>query len=138
MTDLLRSVAARTGRPIARVTVQLIDDAVMRTLHHEHCNIDTTTDVLTFDATPNETSPVEVDIAVCVDEAGRQAEVRGHPIEHEVLLYALHGIMHCLGYDDHDEADFAAMHAEEDRLLSLIGIGPVFTRTEPDGTRQSR
>jgi len=138
VADLLGEAAMHIDRPVARVSVQLVDDGAMTTLHREHCNIDSTTDVLTFDATLSDAAPIEVDIAVCVDEAGRQATARGHAIEHEVLLYALHGIMHCLGYDDHDEADFAAMHAEEDRLLRLIGIGPVFDRSESGKAEDGR
>ena len=38
----------------------------------------------------------------------------------------LHGVLHCLGMDDHEEASFEAMHRMEDAVLSHIGVGPVF------------
>jgi ssRNA-specific RNase YbeY (16S rRNA maturation enzyme) len=53
-------------------------------------------------------------------------------LEKEALLYALHGLLHCLGHDDHDEAAYQAMHALEDALLDAIGVGPVFD-PDPDG-----
>ncbi len=56
----------------------------------------------------------------------RQARQRGHSVERELLLYAVHGLLHCAGFDDHGTAAFDRMHAEEDRILRAIGIGPIF------------
>jgi probable rRNA maturation factor len=81
--------------------------------------------VLSFDASTDNNS-IEADIAVCVDVARRESSARNHSVERELLLYALHGLLHCCGYDDHDEAGYQAMHAEEDRILSAIGVGPTF------------
>jgi probable rRNA maturation factor len=133
LRDRLEDVIAELRRPVKRVSVSVLDDGSMRELHRRYLNIDDTTDVLTFPA-GSETS-IDVDIAVCVDEAGRQAVSREHGVEQELLLYALHGLLHCAGYDDHDEAGFNAMHAEEDRILDAIGVGKTFGRTA--GPRRS-
>ncbi|MEI7656722.1 MAG: rRNA maturation RNase YbeY [Phycisphaerae bacterium] len=71
---------------------------------------------------------LDTDILVCLDEARRQSTPRGYPCERELLLYTLHGVLHCIGFDDHEEADFEAMHAAEDAALAAIGVGPVFHR----------
>ena len=71
---------------------------------------------------------LDTDILVCLDEANRQSTARGYPCERELLLYTLHGVLHCIGFDDHEEADFEAMHAAEDAVLAAIGVGPVFHR----------
>jgi len=111
--------------PIEHVNVRIVGDAEMAALHGKFCGLQTTTDVLTFpQSEPG--APVVVDIAICFDEASRRAAELAHPIEQELLLYLLHGLLHCTGFDDRSEADHAAMHAEEDRILSAIGIGPVF------------
>jgi probable rRNA maturation factor len=115
--------------PVARVTVEVIDDHRMTALHERFSNVPGTTDVLTFPASgPGE--PVEVDIAICVDEAARQATTRGHELRRELLLYALHGVLHCTGFDDRTPAEHARMHAEEDRILQAIGLGVVYARGE--------
>ena len=44
----------------------------------------------------------------------------------ELLLYALHGILHLCGYDDRTPADYRRMHRLEDRILTQLGIGPIF------------
>lgn len=130
LRDRFARAAAMAGRPLARVTACLRSDAEMIRLHKAHCGLDSTTDVLTFPQS-SQGEPVDVDIAVCVDEARRRAAEFGHSAERELLLYALHGLLHCCGHDDHDEASWAAMHAEEDRILAAIGVGPVFSAERP-------
>lgn len=106
------------------VRVRILDDAAMAEAHLRYSGIPGTTDVLTFDLAEGE--GLDVDILVCRDEAARQATRRGHGIDRELLLYTIHGILHCLGHDDHDEAAAGRMHAEEDRILEAIGVGRTF------------
>ncbi|MCP3904972.1 MAG: rRNA maturation RNase YbeY [Planctomycetes bacterium] len=129
-TNLARAVEA-LGRPVERVGVLLVDDTRMTDLHRRYLGDARTTDVLTFLASESD-APIDADIAVCLDVAAREAVRQGHPVGHEVLLYALHGVLHCAGYDDHDPEAFAAMHAEEDRILAAIGIGATFRAGEGD------
>ena len=53
----------------------------------------------------------------------------------EVLLYALHGVLHLCGYDDRTDRDFAAMHRREDEILERLGVGAIFRAG--DGRRRS-
>ncbi|HMN39822.1 MAG TPA: rRNA maturation RNase YbeY [Phycisphaerales bacterium] len=116
------------------VRVRLLGDAEMAEAHLKYSDIPGTTDVLTFDLSEGRTAtggPLDVDILVCIDEARRQAATHQHAPEREALLYILHGVLHCLGHDDHDDDAFDRMHAEEDRILRAIGIGPLFDPGAP-------
>jgi probable rRNA maturation factor len=108
------------------ISVRVVDDLEMAALHVKHSGIEGTTDVLTFDRGSDEKS-LRVDIAVCVDVAIGEATKRGHALQNELLLYVVHGILHCCGFDDHDEESHEKMHAEEDRILSAIGVGCVWS-----------
>lgn len=119
------------------VRIRLVRDEEMAALHERHSGITGTTDVLTFDLREDPSdaaSPLDVDLVLCVDEAGRQAASRSIPIEHELTLYAIHGILHVLGHDDHDDDASRTMHAREDQILSAAGLGAVFSAPE---TRES-
>ena len=114
--------------PIARLAVRIVDDAAMRDLNRRHHSTDGTTDVLTF---PNEADDaahrgLDVDIAICADEAFRRAAELNHRLERELLLYIIHGLLHCAGFDDAEPAAAARMHAEEDRILRSIGVGATY------------
>ena len=123
--DRLREAICLIDRPVTRITVSIIDDTEMSRLNKRHCGVDSSTDVLTFPMSDAQ-APIEADIAVGVDVARRVAGELGHRVEHELLLYALHGVLHCAGFDDHSEKDYLTMHAEEDRILRAVGIGAVF------------
>jgi probable rRNA maturation factor len=108
------------------VRARVVDDARMAEAHARYAGVEGTTDVLTFDLSGGD--GLDADLLICLDEARRQGERRGHAPEQELLLYIVHGVLHCLGHDDHTEPDAARMHAEEDRVLSLIGVGATFAR----------
>lgn len=123
------AISVRHGRPIERLSVLVADDARMIELHQRHMGVAEPTDVLTFDnsaARASAAGPIDADIVICMDEARRRADELGHGVERELLLYAVHGLLHCIGFDDHDEAAHAAMHAEEDAVLESIGVGAVY------------
>jgi probable rRNA maturation factor len=119
------AVAALGARGEVRVSV--VGDPEMADAHLRYSNVPGTTDVLTFDLrAESATDELDVDILICADEARRQAAVRNVPVERELLLYIVHGVLHCLGEDDHDEAAARRMHEREDRVLAAIGVGPVY------------
>lgn len=127
LRDRLREAAARVEEG-ARISVTLVDDGRMIELNRRHLGREGTTDVLAFDLA-EAGEALEAEIVLCVDEAARRAEERGHAVERELLLYGVHGVLHCAGYDDREEEDFRRMHAEEDRILESIGVGATFSRT---------
>ena len=131
LSERLAAAVLEIRRPVQRVSVLIVDDERMTALHHRHLGAACTTDVLTFPAS-EAGEAIDMDIAVCVDAAARQAKERGHPLAQELLLYAIHGVLHCAGFDDHDESEARAMHDEEDRILRAIGVGPTFAGEPSD------
>jgi probable rRNA maturation factor len=114
---------------LGEMSLALVGDARMSKLHAQFMGIEGPTDVLTF--------PLDVDargrvtageVVVCVPEALRRAKDHKERPERELLLYALHGMLHLCGYDDRTAADFRRMHRTEDEILTQLGIGPVFHR----------
>jgi probable rRNA maturation factor len=123
----LRKIHRLLHPKLAAIDVLLVNDRSMKQLHTQFMGLCSTTDVLTF--------PVDLDargrtlygeIAVCVPEARRRARERKVSLEKELLLYTLHGMLHLCGFDDKTARGFAEMHRAEDRLLTRIGVGPVF------------
>ncbi|MEZ6192851.1 MAG: rRNA maturation RNase YbeY [Phycisphaerales bacterium] len=122
----LARIVALAGVERCELNLAVVDDEQMSELHGQYLGIAGTTDVLTFDLRDDPDQPVEGDIVICIDEARRQAKDRGHDTRLELLLYAVHGLLHLLGEDDHDPADYEKMHKREDDLLTRAGLGAVF------------
>ena len=109
-----------------QLNVALVDDVQMIRWNRQYRNVDATTDVLSFDMRRQSGDPIEADIVICLDQAARQAEMRNHDTRLEVLLYAVHGLLHLIGYDDDDESRAQLMHEREDELLTQAGFAPVY------------
>jgi probable rRNA maturation factor len=124
LSEVLEILDGEGETRCTRVSIRVVDDVEMDEAHRRFSGVEGTTDVLTF--VSDETSGLGVDVVVCLDEADRRAAEFGHAVDRELLLYAVHGVLHALGHDDHEPEAHARMHAEEDRLLRAIGVGPVY------------
>lgn len=135
------SSACKILHATGSLRVKAVNDPEMAAAHEEFAGVPGTTDVLTFDlgcealdgADPAGGVVLDTDILVCLDEATRQGTARGHLPRRELLLYVVHGVLHCMGHDDHDPEASRRMHAEEDRVLSHIGVGATFGAAERAG-----
>jgi len=100
-------------------TVRFVNDRQMRQLNSTYRQRDSTTDVLSF---PGAASALEShlgDVVISVPVARRQAAAAGHPVERELRLLILHGMLHCLGYD-HEIDDGQMEQAERQWRQRLL------------------
>ncbi len=131
LSDVVRATLRRRGVGRAVIGLAVVDDAEIAKLHRQHLGIEGPTDVLTFDLREQGDHPtIEADIVISAETARREAHARGHDERAELALYAVHGLLHLLGFDDHDAEDARLMHIEEDDILSAAGLGRVFGRAD--------
>ena len=112
--------------PLAELCVKLVDVDTITELNAKWMEGDGPTDVLAFPM--DELRPGLVneepeegilgDIMVCPDVAARQAEEAGHPVEAELELLTVHGILHLLGYDHAEPEEHKEMFGLQDELLA--------------------
>lgn len=123
----------------AEISIALVNDRTMSLLHERDLGIPGPTDVLTYelDHDPKTGRCIAGEVVVCVPEARRQAKTRMGSVDREVLLYALHGVLHLAGFDDRTERRYREMHRMEDDILTKIGVGPVFRAPAKRRTRTS-
>ncbi len=128
--DLLTRVIHRTlqtrHRKHAHINVALVRDERMAELNQRFLGHVGPTDVLTFPLGDDASELVEGDIVISAETAKRVADERGHDPQREILLYAVHGVLHLTGLDDATDEQAADMHALEDRILTEEGVGPVY------------
>jgi len=113
---LLGDLGRRYGRARAEVTLAFVGDRAIRTLNRKWMKKDKPTDVLSFPL--GETGPDGKyylgDIVIAVPVAARQARDKGHGLDRELRLLAIHGYLHLLGYDH-----FAGIEEEERKAHGL-------------------
>lgn len=90
------------------VEITLLGEAAIAKVHGEFLEDPTPTDVITFE---------HGEILIGVPIAAANAKKFRHPVDHEVALCAIHGLLHLLGYDDLTEKERVVMHARQEEIL---------------------
>jgi rRNA maturation RNase YbeY len=95
------------------VAVRVTDDEELRDLNRRFLGVDEPTDVLAF---PSDEAHRVGDVAISVERAIAQS---AEPVQ-ELRLLAVHGLLHCLGYDHADPGSTRVMSAQTRRLLGPV------------------
>ncbi|MDG3011844.1 rRNA maturation RNase YbeY [Rhodococcus sp. D2-41] len=123
LISVARHVIARMDvHPAAELSMVLVDSDTMADLHMRWMDLPGPTDVMSFPmdelepgGRPDAPEPGPAmlgDIVLCPSFAAEQAAAAGHPLEHELALLTVHGVLHLLGYD----------HAEPDEEKEMFGL----------------
>jgi probable rRNA maturation factor len=123
-----RVLAAEGVRAGAGVVIA--GDAMVRDLNRRYRGEDARTDVLSFSQRENAGDfvlPPEApdrlgDVIISLPAARRQAKRAGHPVEHEIALLLVHGLLHLLGYDHVTDDQARVMESRQTTLLASLGM----------------
>ncbi len=103
------------------VSILLAGDERIRALNREFRGKDQPTDVLSFPAAPPFAAAGQAgDLAISLEAASRQAAEHGHPLQTEVKLLMLHGLLHLAGFDH--ESDAGQMARREAQLRKQLAL----------------
>ncbi len=111
---------ARLGREVARgkpFALVVGSDEAVRRANRLYRGKRGSTDVLSF---PDGEEGRLGDILISAARAAKQAQEFGHPVEDELKILALHGLLHLLGYDH--ESDGGRMRRVEGRWRRKYGL----------------
>lgn len=105
------------------VGVRLVSDAEIQAINRQSLGHDYVTDVISWGYS-DDRQAVEGDVVVSYETACRMAVRIGWDPLHELLLYVVHGTLHCIGMEDTDPAERAEMREAEGRVFQRLGIAP--------------
>jgi probable rRNA maturation factor len=113
------------------LSVRLTGDNEVRELNAKWRGKDKTTNVLSFPLTnPGDLIPANVsdrelllgDIVMARGVCETEAAEKGVSVQDHATHLLVHGTLHLLGYDHHEDVDAAEMEAREVRALARLGI----------------
>jgi len=106
------------GRKV--IAVILVGDDEIRKINRDYRKIDRVTDVISFD---NREGGAELgDVFISVPRIREQAETYGHAFERELGFLAVHGFLHCTGFDHMTPEDEQKMFAIQEEILLACGL----------------
>ncbi len=95
-------------RAVEEISVAIVSDRRIAKMHVEFLGIEGPTDVITFD---------HGDIVISAETAQRYARQYVQPVNHEVALYIVHGLLHLNGFDDLEPRARRRMHVVQARVM---------------------
>ena len=109
-----------------KLEIVFLNDRTIKPLNKRYKDADRATDVLSF----NLGSCGQ--ILISSDMALRNSRVFNTPLEKELVLYVIHGILHLFGYDDEKPKARSRMLRKQDSVLEIlctkISLSRVLTR----------
>ena len=105
------------------LTIVVSDDETLQRLNLEFMGIDAPTDVLSFPADfvdPDTKRRYLGDVVISLPRAHAQAPENGQSVQDELLLLAVHGILHLLGHDHGEPEEKERMWAAQSEVLSQL------------------
>ena len=129
LAKVARFVARQHNVTTGQIELAIFSDTDIARLHKQHLGRRFVTDVICFDMSqPRQAGGFGASLALGGQVARRQARIHKTSINKELSLYAVHGLLHVLGYDDDTTENAQCMHQREDELLTRLGLGAVFGR----------
>ena len=119
--SVARMILDDFGFDQSEISIALVDDPTIRDLNKQYLNHDYETDVISFVLEESDTA-LTGQLLVSTDMAEKMGQQIGVPMQHELLLYVIHGMLHLVGFDDTDPESAEKMRAAEADYLGRFGI----------------
>jgi len=98
------------------ISYTFMSDDELLAINKEMLNHDYYTDIITVDQSIDDI--ISGDIFVSIDRINENAEKLNVDFHTELLRVLIHGVLHIVGFDDHNENDRKLMRKEEDRCIA--------------------
>ena len=113
----LRMVAESEVKRLGDINIIFCSDNYILDVNMKYLQHDYFTDIITFDYC--EGNVLNGDLFISIDTVRDNAQFYGTEFEDELNRVMVHGLLHLIGYDDHNEEDIKVMRSKEDYYLSL-------------------
>ena len=98
---------------LREISVLIVSDRKIASLHRQFMNESGPTDVITFQ---------HGEIFVGVESARRNARRFGNAFERELRLYVVHGLLHLHGFDDRNAGSARRMRVVQRKILATATV----------------
>jgi len=129
----LQATATLLKKDVGSIGVTITDNPAIQHLNYQYRGVDMPTDVLSFENSPDPDFP-DVDpsvsrhlgdIVIAYPTARAQAEASGHSPQDEVILLAVHGALHLLGFNHDTPQNKEKMWAAQQQIMAKLGLAHV-------------
>ena len=115
--DWIHEVIEDEGFELARVDYIFCSDEFLLEVNRTHLDHDFYTDIITF---PLNSNPIMAEIYISIDRVKENAASFSKSFDDELHRVMIHGILHLVGYDDHEEDDVEIIRKKEEEYVGRL------------------
>ena len=107
----------------SELTIRVVDEAEITALNRQYRGKEGATNVLSFpyEAIPGVASDLLGDVVICAPVVVSESVVQNKPLDAHWAHMVIHGVLHLLGYDHHQDDEAHKMEVRETELLDSLG-----------------
>ncbi len=117
--EVLKWNISKLNLSVKTLNIIFTNDAYLKQLHQSFFDLDTKTDVITFNLDENP-DVIDGEIYISIDRALDQSKEYSVSPETELCRLLIHGCLHLAGYDDKDEVNLVKMKEKENELVEEV------------------
>ena len=120
ISDWLLSLAKSEGFTIINLHYNFVSAEKIQAINNQFLNHDYPTDVIAFDYC--EDKDLSGEVFVCQKIVEQNAVYYAQTPENETLRVIIHGVLHCMGYNDKTSEQVQIMRNKEEEFISLFHV----------------
>jgi len=117
---VIREYISQFGFIIDQLVYNFVSQEELLEMNQKYLNHTTHTDIISFNYSSKESLRAEFFISLWAVE--RSAEEESQSIENECLRVIVHGILHCLGFNDASLQEKAKMRTLENNFIDMFHV----------------
>jgi len=118
--DWLLQVAKAFNFSISELNYTFMSDEDLLQINKDYLGHDFYTDIITFDNTIGKV--ISADIAISYERIKDNATALAVEVGSELNRVMVHGVLHCIGFNDKTETEKQIMRENEDKMLKMFHV----------------
>ena len=114
------------GFQAQEVSILIATDNIIHELNRQYRDVDSATDVLAFSMREGDFGFINPDllgdVVISIETAQRQAQEAGHPVEQELAILLIHGLLHLAGFEHYEKERARLMEAKSSEIWQQIRV----------------
>ena len=108
------------GFEIKKIEYNFVSKDRILNLNRKYLKHNTETDIITFDY--SKSKKIQAEMHLCFSVIERNAKENMQSPENEMVRVIIHGLLHCMGYNDKNNSDRDLMRNKEDSFLKMFHV----------------
>ena len=119
-SEWIEQLIIEEGKEMGEITYIFCNDKFLLERNQKYLNHDTLTDIITFDYCQGDI--ISSDIMISIDRVKENSTIFENSFSEELKRVMSHGILHLIGYNDHNEKDKKIMRERENYYINKFVI----------------